>query len=180
VSFEAAARRYARAIFEIGKEEGSLAKLTQEITSFAEVWSESAELRQALESPLLDDASSEGVLKEIGERLGLSPTAQRTVRLLGQRRRLPALPDIARELSRLVDEDAKLVRAEVLSAAPLSPDYLDRLKTEMEKATGQKVVITHRQDPSLISGVVTRIGDRVIDGSALSRLRTFRDSLTNN
>lgn len=178
MSFEAAARRYARAIFEIGKEEGSLAKLTQEITSFAEVWSQSAELRQALESPLLDDASSDGVLKEIGERLGLSPTGHKTVRLLGLRRRLPALPDIARELARLVDEEGKVVRAEVLSAAPLSPDYLNRLKAEIEKATGSKVVITHRQDPSLISGVVTRIGDRVIDGSALSRLRTFRDSLT--
>ena len=81
------------------------------------------------------------------------------------------------ELARLVDEENKTVRADVLSAAPLSDDYLSRLKAELEKATGQKVVLTVQQDPSLISGVVTKIGDRVIDGSVLARLRGFREQL---
>jgi F-type H+-transporting ATPase subunit delta len=177
MSNEAVARRYARAIFELGREEGSLATLPKEISEFAELYSGSVELRDVLGSPLVDVASREAVLGDIAERLGLSPTMRNTLRLLARRRRLPAIPEIARELLRLVDEENQLVRAHVLSAAPLSDDYLGRLKAELEKTTGKKVELTHEQDPSLIAGVVTRIGDRVIDGSVLSRLRSFRESL---
>ena len=69
--------------------------------------------------------------------MGLSDVAKNTLRLLARKRRLPALPDIARQLARLADEDQSIVRAEVTSAAPLSAAYLDKLRAELEKATGQ-------------------------------------------
>jgi F-type H+-transporting ATPase subunit delta len=116
-------------------------------------------------------------LKDVSAALKLSETAEHTLRLLSRKRRLAALPDLARQLARLADEEGSLLRAQVISAGPLSQGYLDRLKAELEKATGKKVTITHEQDPSLIAGVVTRIGDRVIDGSALARLNSFRDAV---
>jgi F-type H+-transporting ATPase subunit delta len=177
VSNEAIARRYARAIFEIGRDENNLARLSQEIAAFADVYVTNAELRSVLDSPLVELSAREAVLGDIGERLSVSPTAANTLKLLVRRRRTSVLPEIARELARLVDEENKTVRAEVLSAAPLSDDYLSRLKAELEKSTGQKVIITYRQDPSLIAGVITKIGDRVIDGSVLSRLKNFREQL---
>jgi len=177
VSFEAIARRYARAIFEIGRDENNLGRLAEEIKNFADIYEGSDELRKVLDSPLVDETGREAVVKDIAQRLGLSPSGENTLRLLVRRRRMAAISEIARELARLVDEENRTVRAEVLSAAPLSDDYLSRLKAELEKATGQKVVLTVQQDPSLISGVVTKIGDRVIDGSVLSRLRSFREQL---
>lgn len=177
MSYEAIARRYARAIFEIGKESGSLSPLAKEIADAAAMYAGSEDLRLVLDNPLVPEGQREALLTELGERAGLSKTAQSTLLLLSRRRRFPALPEIARQLARLVDDDQQIVRAVVTSAGPLTEAYLARLRGELEKGTGKKVSITHKQDPSLIAGVVTQIGDRVIDGSARARLSTFRESL---
>lgn len=177
MSYESIARRYARAVFEIGKESGSLAAVSQEMNAFAEVYGESAELRGILSNPLVPHPAREAIIKDLGERLKLGGTTVDTLRLLARRNRAGALPEIAAQLGRLVDEAAAVLRADVTSAALLTDAYVKRLQSELEKATGRTVVITVKQDPTLIAGVVTRIGDRVIDGSARARLSTFRESL---
>ena len=177
MSYEAVARRYAQAVFELGKESGTLVELSNQMTALAEVYAGSQELRSVLTSPLVEGAAQEAILTDIGKRLGASDTAIRTLRLLTQHRRLPALPDIARALSRLVDEDTKTLRATVTSAGPLSDAYLSKFRGALEKATGHKIEITAQSDASLIAGVVIKIGDRVIDGSARAKLRRFRESL---
>lgn len=177
MSYEAIARRWARAIFEIGKESGSLAELTRDIGQFADSYASNQELALVLGNPLVPEAARETILRDIADKMGVSDTTKRVLLLLSRKRRLGALPDVARRLAQLADEDGNLLRAEVTSAGPLSEAYLGKLKSELEKATGKKVVISQRQDRSLIGGVVTRIGDRVIDGSVRARLATFRDSL---
>lgn len=177
MSTEAIGRRWARAIFEIGKETGTLAALTREIGAFADLYGSNAELAEVLDNPLVPEPQREGVIVDIAGRLNLSETARSSLRLLAQKRRLRALPDVARQLARLADEEAGVIRAEVTSAADLSPSYLDRLRGELERATGKRVAITHRKDPSLIAGVVTKIGDQVIDGSVRARLAGFREAL---
>jgi F-type H+-transporting ATPase subunit delta len=178
MSYDAIGRRYARALFELGKEEGNLPALQQNFADFAAAYAASAELREVLDNPLVPEKPREAILVEIAQKVGAGETAQRGLRLIAQHRRLRALPDIARHLSRLVDDDAKVVRAEVISAAPLSEAYVQKLKAEIEKVTGNKVTIERTVDPSLIAGVVTKIGDRVVDGSALSRLRSLRSAPT--
>jgi F-type H+-transporting ATPase subunit delta len=177
VSYEAVARRWARALFDLGKETSSLADLNKDVNAFAEVYASSDELRAVLESPLVPEASREAILRDLATRLGVGATATNTLRLLAQKRRLAILPDLARQLARLTDENANLVRAKVTSAAPLNDGYLDRLRGELEKATGKKVTIEASVDATLVAGVVTQIGDRVIDGSLKARLQGFRESL---
>lgn len=177
MSYDAIARRWARAIFELGRETNSVSRLNADINSFAEIYAGHAELSSVLENPLVPEASREALLVEIAGRLGLSDLAKNTLRLLAQKRRVAALPLIARQLSRLADEDQNVLRAEVSTAGPVSDDYLAKLRAELEKATGKKVSISHKVDKSLIGGVVTRLGDRVIDGSVKTRLATFRESL---
>ncbi len=177
MSYDAIARRWARAIFELGKEMNELKRLEGDISSFAGTYAGNEELAAVLGNPLVPETTREAIIAEVGSRMGLSDTAKSTLRLLTRKRRLGALPDLARQLARLADEDQNLLRAEVASAGPLSDDYLNKLRAELEKATGRKVVITHKQDKSLIGGVVTRIGDRVIDGSVRQRLASFRESL---
>lgn len=176
MSYDSIGRRYAKAIFDLGKEEGSLSTLASNFNEFAATYEASAELRGVLENPLVPEAQRTAILVEIAQRMGASNTAQRALRVIAARRRLKALPDIARHLGRLVDQDEKLVRVVVTSAAPLTDGYLAKLKAEVEKATGNKATVEHSVDASLIAGVITKIGDRVIDGSARSRLRTLRSS----
>ncbi|WP_437676403.1 ATP synthase F1 subunit delta [Sorangium sp. So ce131] len=177
MSYEAVARRYGRAIFEIGKETGTLSALAREIQDASAMYNASEELRAVLDNPLLPETTREELLREVGARAAFSELTQNTLRLLARRRRLAALPEIARQLAILVDQDQNLARAVVTSAGPLSDGYLDRLRAELERATGRKISITHKQDPSLIAGVVTQIGDQVIDGSLRTRLSSFRDNL---
>lgn len=177
MSYEAIARRYAQAVFELGKESNSLTELSKQMTALADVFSESEELRAVLTNPLVADQAREAILIDIGHRLGASDTALRTLRVLAHNRRISALPEIARALSRLVDQDQKTLRATVTSAGPLSEGYLARLGAELTKVTGNKVVLTVRTDPTLIAGVVVQIGDRVIDGSARAKLSRFREGL---
>jgi F-type H+-transporting ATPase subunit delta len=177
MSHEAVGRRYARAIFEIGKENKTLPQLVQDIGSFAAMYGANEQLRTVLSNPLVEEHARESILREIAAKMGISEIALSALRLLGKRRRLNAVADVAREIERLVDDDAGVLRASVTSAAPLSDAYLGKLRAELEKATGKKVVVVHRQDPSLVAGVVTRIGDKVIDGSVRARLSSFRDAL---
>lgn len=180
MSYESIARRYARAIFEIGQEAKNLPALTKELTSLADTYEGSEELRLVLGNPLVPEESQEAVVNEIATRLGCSETAKATARLLTRRRRLAALPEIARHLSRLADADQNIVRAEVTSAGSLGSAYLSKLQAELEKGTGKKVIVTHKEDKSLLLGIVVKIGDRVIDGSVRARLKSFREGLLRN
>jgi F-type H+-transporting ATPase subunit delta len=177
MSAEAIARRYARAVFELGREEKNLPVITRDLGDFSASFEKSEDLRVVLENPLVSEAQREAVLVEVGQKMSMSTTALSTLRLLAQRRRLSALPEMVRQLEKLVDDDAGVLRAEVTSATPLNESFLAKLRAELEGATGKKVVISHKQDPSLIAGIVTRIGDQVIDGSVKARLESFRDSL---
>lgn len=174
MSYDSIGRRYAKALFEIGKEEGSLAALSAQITSFAQTYASSEELRLALDNPLVTEEAKHQIVVELGKRLGLGETASRALRLVTDRRRLRALPDIAKHLGALVDADANVERATVVSAVPLSEPYVRKLRAELERTTGKKVELTQSVDPSLIAGVVTKVGDRVIDGSLRARLASFR------
>jgi len=171
------AERYALAIFELGVETGTLAALVDQVRRFAETYAESADLRGALENPLIPSEQRDKVLREIASRLGFGPSALNTVRYLAHRRRLAALPDIARRLDTLSDEKQGVVRATVTSAAPLSESFYQRLAEQLGAMVGKKVVLDRREDPSLIAGVVTRIGDNTIDGSVRGRLESLERTL---
>ena len=166
----AIADRYARAVFELGIETGELKPLTEQVRGMAEVYRASPELRSVLGNPTVEEAKREAILKEIGLRLGLGELALNTVRLLAHRRRLAFLPEIARRLGTLSDEKAGILRASVTSATPLSESHYQALAAEIERATRKKVVLERKQDPTLIAGIVTRIGDNTIDGTLKGQL----------
>ena len=177
MSQEAVGRRYAVAIFEIGVETKTAPALAREMTAFVEVFEGSVELREVLTNPLVPEANREAVLVDVAKRVGVSDTGQKALRIVMENRRLAALPFVARHLARLVDEAERVERAFVTSATALSEGAVAKLKAELEKATGKKIVMTCTVDPALLGGVVTQIGDRVVDGSLRARLKSFRESI---
>jgi F-type H+-transporting ATPase subunit delta len=177
VSETAVARRYARAIFELGVEEGQLHDLTAQITDFAAAYAGSSELGAVLANPLVSHEEREQVLLAVAQRLGLAGLALNAVRLIAARRRLGVLPEIARLLARMADEQNSVVRAIVTSAVPLSAQYVASLEKELAAMTQKSIVIEHRQDSSLVAGLVTQIGDNTIDGSIQGRLAELERQL---
>jgi F-type H+-transporting ATPase subunit delta len=171
------AERYARAIFALGVETGTLAALAQQVRLFADAYGSSLDLRSVLENPLVPAEQRQNVLREVATRVGLGPGALNTVRYLAERRRLALLPDIAKRLDSLSDEQQGVVRAAVTSAGPLPESFYQRLAEQLATLVGRKVVLDRHEDPTLIAGVVTRIGDNTIDGSIRGRLEQLERRL---
>jgi F-type H+-transporting ATPase subunit delta len=177
VSGETVARRYAQAIFDLGVETSTLPTLVDDIHKLAEVYETSPDLRKILNNPLIPDDERLATLNEIADRLGLSPLTKNAAGLLARRKRFFALPAIATDLDRLSDEQSGIARATVTSAERLSEAYEQRLVQELSALTGKRIVLERKQDPDLLAGLVVRIGDQIIDGSAKATLAELASQL---
>lgn len=171
------ARRYAKALVDIGVETGALDTIVGEISSVASAFEESGDLRDALENPLVSHDAKRAILEELASRLGLSPVVRNTLLFMADRRRTRILPTMAKLVREMNDLRRGIVHAEVVTAAPLSDAYYARLQAQLEKLTGKTIVLDKRQDESIIAGVVARIGDTVYDGSLRARLQEMKTSL---
>src|SRR5688572_26545435 len=98
MSYAAIANRYARAILAIGAETNQVAELTEQVTNFARTYADSKELQSVLDNPSVDEDKRSAILQDVAARVGVTGMALNTVRLLAERRRLHALPEIARRL----------------------------------------------------------------------------------
>lgn len=173
------AKRYSTALLELGAESGQLEALVSELGRAAEAYEASSELRASFDNPLVPAAAKKAILVEVSDRLGLSTTSKNALGLLLDRRRIRALPLIAQRLREMAELRRGIVRAEVMTAMPLPEEYFERLQRELERITGRKVALDRKLDPSLICGVVVRVGDTVYDGSVTARLKQLTDSMVN-
>lgn len=171
------ARRYARALVEIGTETRTLPTIVRDIAAVAEVYAGSEELRRALEDPQVPAAARKAVLLDIATRLGASPTVHNTLALLADHRRVQILPALATALAEASDTLAGVLRARIVSATPLSETYVRRLTEALEARFQKRISVQREVDPTLIGGVVTRVGDVVIDGSLKTRLADLKAQL---
>lgn len=173
-------RRYAKALLELAQEQGKAKQVTKDIGALSEAWKASAELRDIITNPVVPKAVLRATIDAIMDRLGTSKLLRNTVGLLADRGRLGHLEDVLDAFNELAEAQSGRVRAEVISAKPLSDAYYSRLQDKLQRATGREIVLVKRQDPSLIGGVVTRIGDSVFDGSLSNRLSELKETLLAN
>jgi len=172
------ARRYAKALFEIGVEDGNYERMGREVRAMARALKTSPELAMALSNPAFARSDREKVLKAVLQRLGASQMVVNFTRLLLDRERVVVLPDISRELDALIDARAGRVAAEVRSAVPLDAGQRERLTQALEQLSGKKVEMKIDTDPSLLGGVVAKLGDTVYDGSLKTQLEKMKQALT--
>jgi len=171
------ARRYAKALIEIGIQQQTFDALGKEVERAADTLRASPELRNALENPVFSLEKRKLIMDELSRRLALSKTVRNFIMLLLDKGRIASLPDIARAHRALVDEHAGRVRATVTSARPLDPMLETRLKTALEKSSGKTVIFEKREDPAILGGLVTQVGDTVYDGSVRTQLQSLREEL---
>lgn len=171
------ARRYARALSELAKSAGVTDPVGASLSRFAECWTSSDELRTAFSSPDLGQPQRKNLLEDLGSRLFLEDLVLKTLLLLSDRRRMAIVPDLAEAYFALAEMEKEVVKAEVTTAARLSEAYFEELQRALEKVTGKHVSITRNVDPSLLGGVVTKVGDKVFDGSLRTRLDELEEEL---
>jgi len=172
------ARRYAKAVVQIGENDGSLARIGADLSVLAAAMKTSTELVGVLASPAIGRADRRKVVDALLLRISAHPTTKTVVSLLLDRSRLAVLPDIAREVAAMIEAKGQRISADVASATPLSPPQLAEIVSALEKLSGKKVDAHTRLDPALLGGVVAKVGDIVYDGSVRNQLRALRDALS--
>jgi F-type H+-transporting ATPase subunit delta len=173
----AVGRRYGKALLDLAREQGQLEAVLKDVGLVSDAWKESAELREIVRNPVVPKPALKAAVDAVLEKLGVSALMRNTVKLLADNGRLPELDDVLQELEQLAEAETGRVRVEVTSAKPLSDAYYARLTEKLQRVTDRKVVLVKKQDPSLIGGVVTRVGDQVFDGSLSNRLSELRETL---
>ena len=171
------ARRYAKALLLIGKEDGQAESYREELDNIAGLVTGEKELEQAITNPLYDAAGRRKVLHAIIDKLYLSDTMKAFLLLVFDKGRIGFLSNINEFYKKLADELRGIARASLVSATELSSETIDKIRSTMSKMTGKDVVLDVEQDPLLIGGVVSRIGDLVLDGSIRTQLLNMRESL---
>jgi F-type H+-transporting ATPase subunit delta len=172
------ARRYAKALFEIGLAHRDVDKIGADLRAFAAAMKQSSELAQVVSSPAIRRSERRKVVDALIQRIGVEPMTKNFVELLLDHERFAALPDISRELDAMIEAHAGRVRAEITSAKPLDAAQLSQITAALEKLSGKHVSVAHREDPELLGGVVAKVGDVVYDGSLRTQLAVLRDQLS--
>ena len=172
------ARRYAKAVLEIGTENKILDKMGADLRSLSKAMKDSAELQSVLTNPAIRRADRRRVIDGLLSAIGAQPLTKNLVYLLLDSERLSSVPDISREVDAMIEARSGRITAEVVSAKPLELAQLTEITVALEKLSGKKVTVTKREDESLLGGVIAKLGDKVYDGSLRTQLRNLRDELT--
>ncbi len=171
------ASRYAQAIFDLAREDGGLAVLSGDVERIREAFRGSPDLQTLIRSPIYTRDEATRAIQGVAEHLGLSTVMTNTLALMASKRRLFTLPQFMDRLDAMIDEANGVTTAEVLSADPLEEDDLQRLGDVLRRKTGKDVRLTVRVDPGVISGLVVRLGSRLVDNSLRTKLTTMRQGL---
>ncbi len=171
------ARRYAKALFAVGKENDAYEAYNETLQGVAGLYISTPEVADALTNPLYPIDVREKVMAGLINSIGVDKVSANFLNLLVEKRRAEILPEIAEEYKIMVDEEKNISHGSVTSAVELSDELQAKIQAALEKLTGKKVELSTSVDPSLIGGIVAKVGDLVLDGSIKTQLAGLKDSI---
>lgn len=173
--------RYARALVEVVVAPGSGNKpedVVEQLRAVEQLLAESPDLQAALKTPAVPASRKRAVIGKLGESLGLSPVVRNFLFVILDHRRIAQLAEMREAFERLIDEHLGFVRADVTSAEPLDDAENAALRAELSSLTGKQIRPHFSVDPSLLGGVVARVGSTVYNGSIRGQIEGMRRQFT--
>jgi len=171
------ARRYAKALVNLAENEKDLDNTGKHLNSITEVYKENLELRQVLSDTKVSSGIKLEILKDVLSEIKVSKLVGTFSRYLLAKRRIDFLPDIERAFNLLLQEKLGRIEANVTTASELPKDTVKKLVDAISSYSGKEIEVNVTIDPSIIGGIVTRIGSTVIDGSIQTYLNQIRQSI---
>lgn len=168
---EKVARRYAKALFDTC-EPTQFDTVNEQLSQLAQLWSSSAEFRNANQNPQVTDAQRADVLAAVVSALGgwKNEALKKTLEILVSMRKAAVVPHLSELFASYVREFRKNLAIEITSATPVSADEQHTIKSKLSAALGGEVTLSLKENPELLGGVTLRLGDRYLDRSIAGTL----------
>ena len=173
------ARRYARALFAIGQEENEaeLKRYCNDLLQLSGVLKDSPELMKVFRNPVFTTAEKKGVVTKVLAKTKPCKLVKNFCLLLADKNRLECLPEIGAYFSILLDEVQGIVRGDLITSVDLTDPLKAQIREQLEKQSGQKIVLEYAVDPNILGGLKLKIGDRVLDASIRAQLDILRENI---
>jgi len=171
------AKRYATALVEIAQEQNALDKYAADLDALSKLVEESRDFREVLINPVFTKEDKKKIAGPVLQKMGADPMVINFVYLLIDRKRIEQLTGIEKAFRAKVDEIRGITRGQVTSAEPLEQAELAQLTEKLANITGKQVIVTTKVDPTLIGGLVAKVGDMVFDGTIRTQLNQLKESL---
>lgn len=169
------ALKYAKGLFEVAKEKGKIKEFWDELSAFRNFIKEVPSAINVLQSPIYPPDLKQEILDEIFKQVKLDPEIEKFLRLLVERRRMHLFNEIVEMYRALLDEELGILRGEVIAPIELSPEDVEGVKQVLREKFGKEVYLDLRVDPSIIGGLMIRIGDFVWDATFKRQLRVMQE-----
>jgi F-type H+-transporting ATPase subunit delta len=169
--------RYATALFELARDEKSIDAVRADLDKFEAMLNESADLKRLVRSPVFSSDAQARALNAVLEKAGISGTSAKFLKVLTANRRLFAVTDVIRAFRALVAKFKGEATADVTVAEQLNEKNLDALKTALKSVTGKDVALNVKIDPSIIGGLVVKLGSRMVDSSLRTKLNSIKHAM---
>lgn len=171
------AAQYAKALFSVAVSDGDPRLVGDELKGFAALVVEHPELKRTLTSAAIPTQNKRGVVGELVKRSAVSPLLREFLAIVARNDHFTTLGEIVEAYDKRLLQHLQVVSADVATAVPLSSAHQTALAKSLADLTGRQVQISHEVDPSLIGGVVARVGSTVYDGSVARQLERLRAEL---
>jgi F-type H+-transporting ATPase subunit delta len=171
------AERYASSLFELALEAGSVDAVGADLDRFRALMVESEDLRRLVASPVFSADEQQRAVSAVAAKAGIAGIVGNFLKVVAGNRRLFALPGMIRAFHIIAAEHRGEITAEVTSAHALSQAQETELKSALKGVTGKDVTIAVTVDPSILGGLVVKVGSRQIDTSLRTKLSTLKLAL---
>jgi F-type H+-transporting ATPase subunit delta len=168
--------RYAKALFELARDEKKLEQVQADLNTLQEALQKSPDLQRVLESPIIPKEDKADLLNQLFQDR-VSELTMRFLQLLVEKNRESLLGFIIQRFGELLDDYQGILRGQLISAYAFTPEQLKALKARLDKITGKNVLLEEQVDPQLLGGFVVRIKDTIIDVSLKNQLLKLREHL---
>lgn len=171
------AERYAGSLFELAVESGAIGQVEADLRQFESLLAESADLRRLIGSPVFSSDEQLKAVSAVAGRAGIAGLTGNFLRVVAQNRRLFAIPGMIRAFREIAAAHRGEVSAEVASAHAMTPEQENELRATLRQVAGKDVSIAVTVDPSLLGGLVVKMGSRQIDTSLKTKLNSLKLAL---
>jgi len=173
-----AANRYARAVLDVAiKEKADLEQIEREFAEFAALLDAQPLLKKVLLNPAVPVPRKRAAMVAVLERVTVSPIVSKLLVLLADRDRLILMPDLLAAYRDRLADYRHVVRAEVTTATPLTPARVQQIQKSLADVTGRTVTLQTRVDPTILGGLVAKVGSVVYDASVTRQLEKLKQRL---